>query len=129
MIEMSMLNMIIVGESLFFFVMGLVALIKPSFVTCVFREPTIAADMRNEVRAVYGGFGLAMCLALALTLYLDELRAGILFTVSIALLGMAFGRLVSFFIESVDGKNPAIFLLVEIVLGSGLLYAWSITAV
>ena len=49
---------------------------------------------RSEVRAVYGGFGLAIAGVLVFAAIADgDLRKGILITVGAALAGMAFGRL------------------------------------
>lgn len=117
-------NTIIAIEALFFFVMGAVALAKPSFVTGVFGEPQISADMRNEVRAVYGGFGLAIAIVLLLAIFMVEIRDGVFITVGAALLGMAIGRIISFTIERPASKFPAIFMLLEFLLGGELIYLW-----
>ena len=47
-----------------FLLMGLGALWRPVLVTAQFGIPSLTRDGRNEVRAVYGGFGLAMALVL-----------------------------------------------------------------
>lgn len=52
-------------------------------------------ESRAEIRAVYGGFGLAIAGMLALAAAGHPAREGILITVAAALGGMAFGRLVS----------------------------------
>ena len=52
------------------------------------------ARVAAEVRAVYGGFGLAIAGVLVFAAIADgDLRKGILITVGAALAGMAFGRL------------------------------------
>ena len=43
-----------------FLLMGVGAFAKPELVTRQFGIDALDADGRNEVRAVYGGFGLAM---------------------------------------------------------------------
>ena len=59
---------------------------------------------RSEIRAVYGGFGLAIAAVLA---YADfrggDVQKGILITVGVALAGMALGRIVS---AVVDDRTP-----------------------
>ena len=58
----------------------------------------------SEVRAVYGGFGLAMAAVLTYTAVdAGSNRTGITLPVGIGLAGMAFGRLVS---AVVDGRTP-----------------------
>ena len=118
-----MLVSIVILESLFFFVMGSVALASPRFVTSLFGELEIGADMRNEVRAVYGGFGVAIGALLLVSMWMPGIQSGVLITVGVALLGMALGRFISFLIEPVEGKLPALFAVVEVFLGGALLLA------
>lgn len=88
---------LIVIVGVLFFGMGCVALATPAIVPrqfgMTFGEP--ADDGRAEVRAVYGGFGLAMAAVLAFALTNDAARDGIVLTVGAALAGMAGGRLLS----------------------------------
>ncbi|MEM7467541.1 MAG: DUF4345 domain-containing protein [Pseudomonadota bacterium] len=109
-------------EIIFFACMGGVALFKPSIVTGIFGQQKTGPDMRNEVRAVYGGFGLAIAAVLGSCFYLAAYQAGILLTVSAALLGMAFGRVISRLVERTDGWYPWLFFFVECTLGFGLLF-------
>lgn len=104
--------------------MGVVALLKPAFVTSIFGQPSIGADMRNEVRAVYGGFGVAISAVLLASLWLPGIQSGVLLTVGMALLGMAGGRLVSFLTEPTVGKFPLVFTVAEVLLGGALLFAY-----
>lgn len=106
-----------------FFLMGVVALIRPKTVTENFGVPTISPDMRNEVRAVYGGFGVAMCAILLATFQYPEIRSGVLLSVAVALLGMAAGRAIGFTIERPSGKSPYLYFVGEIILAALLLYA------
>jgi hypothetical protein len=71
--------------AVFFLGMGIYALAAPAALVRPFGITLGESASRSEVRAVYGGFGLAD----------GELRTGILITVAAALAGMAFGRLVS----------------------------------
>ena len=115
--------MIVVLEAAFFFVMGVVALVAPAFVVGLFGETNIGPDMRNEVRAVYGGFGVAIAAVLLASLKVEAIRSGVYLVVATALFGMACGRIVSFLLEQRLGLFPAVFLVVELLLGSALLYA------
>lgn len=108
----------------FFAGMGLVALLQPERVLAFFGTRSLTRDGRNEVRAVYGGFGLAIAILLLGTLsFLSSLRDGILFTVAVALLGMAAGRLISAAIDGNPGRYVWIFFAVELVLAAMLLRA------
>jgi hypothetical protein len=119
------MNMIVAGVATAFAAMGLVALARPAAIGTYFDVEYASVDGRNEVRAVYGGFGLAMSLALVLTMQMPELRAGILACVSLALAGMAAGRVLSAKIER-PGFWPWLFCGIEAI-GAGLL-ASTITA-
>ena len=76
-----------------FLLMGMGALARPTLVTAQFGMPDLTAAGRNEVRAVYGGFGIFMALALLVALWQPDLRDGILFAVAAALGGMAAGSM------------------------------------
>jgi hypothetical protein len=106
-----------------FGVMGIGALVSPQRVSRQFDIPTLTAAGRNEVRAVYGGFGLAMAAGLAAALALPGLRAGVFLTVAAALAGMAGGRLVSAGIDRTLGRLPALYLVLEAVMAAALAYA------
>lgn len=83
----------------FFFCMGLGAIVKPKLAETIMKLGIDNAVARNEVRAVYGGFGLFTAILLVVSPQLPELQKGIILTVAISLAGMASGRVVSFFIE------------------------------
>ena len=95
--------------------MGIVALVAPRYVFTFFGAEAQTADIRNEIRAVYGGFGLAMAAVLIVT-RAGDLAAGVQLTIAIALLGMAAGRVVAFFLER-TGPWPWVFLVSEAVVG------------
>lgn len=78
-----------------FLAMGMGAMLKPVMVTKPFGIPDLSAAGRNEVRAVYGGFGLMMAVALGVALRQPDIREGILLVVAAALAGMAAGRVAS----------------------------------
>jgi hypothetical protein len=104
-----------------FLIMGLYALIDPQATLEVFTSQKLNPDMRNEIRAVYGGFGVAVAGVLAATLWFPALTFGARLTTAIIILGMAFGRIVSFSIEPASSNAPGLFLMVEIILAAMLL--------
>lgn len=103
--------------------MGAVALVRPARVTEQFGIERLTADGRNEVRAVYGGFGAAMALTLGTAVLVEPLRAGVGFTVGAAALGMAIGRLVSATIDRSFGRAPRLYFIIESIAASTLVYA------
>lgn len=111
------------GVALLFVVMALVAFASPATVVAYVGIMELTVDGRNEVRAVYGGFGLVIAGLLAVAPYWPRFGPGILLTVSLSLFGMALGRAVSRAVDGGAGIYPWMFFVVEIVLGSFLLAA------
>jgi hypothetical protein len=95
----------------FFVGMGLLALASPESISRTFEMPTLTPAGRNEIRAVYGGFGLAVAAMLVLALYTPSLRAGVLLAVAGSLAGMAGGRLVAALVERPTAFYPSWFYL------------------
>ncbi|MBX9641850.1 MAG: DUF4345 domain-containing protein [Mycobacteriaceae bacterium] len=84
--------------------MGVYALAAPARMIRVFGITLPVRESRSEVRAVYGGFGVAVAGALALAAFqASPVRTGIMITVGLALAGMALGRVVS---AVVEGRTP-----------------------
>jgi hypothetical protein len=108
----------------FFLLMGIYALAWPEGVLRLFGTPSLTSDGRSEVRAVYGGFGIAIAAVLVLGLCSPEIARGIYLTVAMALGGMAVGRVVSRGIDGEAGPYPRLFLVVEVVLAAVLLAAF-----
>lgn len=106
--------------ALFFFGMGLAALVRPAFVVGLYGMTPDSPEARNEVRAVYGGFGLAIGAVLLWALHDPAAQRGVLLTVGVALVGMAFGRLVGFAIER-TGPIPVLTCVGELILAAMLL--------
>jgi hypothetical protein len=106
-----------------FLVMGLIAFASPAFVTGLFgtTEPTV--DGRNEVRAVYGGAGLAIAALVAVAPHWPRFGPGILLTVALWLFGMALGRVISRAADGGAGFYPWLFFALEIVAGGALIWA------
>lgn len=103
--------------------MGLVALVRPAAIWAPFGVSPTTPDSRNEVRAVYGGFGVAVAGLLLAALGADDaVRDGIVLAVATALGGMALGRVVGFAVERPGRWFPApFFLVVEVSLAAALL--------
>jgi hypothetical protein len=106
-----------------FAAMGLMALVRPEGIVAYFGTRELTRDGRNEVRAVYGGFGLAIAALLCGAQYHAALRPGALLAVAVALLGMAGGRVVSALLDGPPGRWPWIFMGVELAGGAALLGA------
>ncbi|WP_067814329.1 DUF4345 domain-containing protein [Nocardia inohanensis] len=106
----------------FFLVMGCAALIRPTEILRPFGIRVDTAAARSEVRAVYGGFGVAMAAILVVAAVQGgDLRTGITLTVAAALAGMAVGRLVSALLDRRTAFYPVWFyFLVEAVAAAAL---------
>jgi Domain of unknown function (DUF4345) len=107
--------------AVFFLGMGLYALAAPAALIRPFGVTPETPTSRSEIRAVYGGFGLAIALVLVYAAVEPAHRTGILITVGAALAGMAFGRIVS---TVVDDRTPFypnwFYCLVEAVAAAAL---------
>jgi hypothetical protein len=118
-------SLIIASIAVFFFAMGVYALAAPAALASPFHLTVATPEARSEVRAVYGGFGIAMAGVLgAAALDLGDIRSGVATTVGFALIGMAAGRLVSRLVDTSVKFYPIWFYFgVELVGGSLLLLA------
>jgi hypothetical protein len=111
--------------AIFFAGMGAAALVRPAIIWTPFGvEPTTPAA-RNEVRAVYGGFGIAVAILLVVA---DQsaagFRDGVVVAVAVALAGMAAGRVVGFAVEPRSvGRFTLLFGAIEVLLAYALLEA------
>jgi len=103
--------------AVFFLGMGVYALAAPAALVRPFGITLGESASRSEVRAVYGGFGLAIAGVLVYAVVADEdVRRGILITVGVALAGMAFGRLTAAVLGDRTAFYPNWFyFLVELV--------------
>ena len=101
--------------------MGVVGLAKPQFIMDIFGVQ-LTLDGRNEVRAVYGGFGVFIAGALVWALQSPRYAAGIILAVAIALAGMAAGRVVSLLIER-PGVKPIALMVMEIATAAALYFS------
>jgi hypothetical protein len=116
-------TLVIIVVAVFFFGMGVSGLVAPAALIKPFRMVADSAEARSEVRAVYGGFGVAIGGLLLMALGdPGGTRAGVLVTVAVALLGMAFGRLVARAVERPAAFYPLwCYFWVEVVAAGALL--------
>ncbi len=123
---MSVTSNVVVGVNAVFFAgMGVRALTAPAEMLRPFGITLGEAASRAEVRAVYGGFGLAIAAILGYAIAAPEqIRIGIVVTVSVALLGMAFGRVCAALAGDRTSFYPNQFYgIVEVILAASLLWA------
>lgn len=108
-----------------FALMGAAALARPAFVLEQFGVAVETAEGRNEVSAVYGGFGLAVAAVLAVTTLADSAaRAGVALALAVALGGMAAGRLIAAARERPRGAYPVwTYFAIELAAGAALVPA------
>jgi len=101
---------------MFYLSLGVAALARPATLLAGFGLAAQVVDARNEVRAVYGGFPLAVAGLVAWSLSGAADAKGILIALAVASLGMAAGRLVSAAIDRQLGLLPTVFFVIELAL-------------
>ncbi|NKY88617.1 DUF4345 domain-containing protein [Nocardia veterana] len=110
--------------AVFFGGMGLYALIAPALLARPFQFRVAGAVSRSEIRAVYGGFGVAMAAVLGWSAVGDgPQHSGTALTVGVALAGMAAGRVVSRLCDAPTGFYPIWFYCLVEVIGAGAVLA------
>ncbi|MBB5911707.1 apolipoprotein N-acyltransferase [Nocardia transvalensis] len=115
---------VLVAAGIFFAGMGIYALAAPAALVRPFRLTPDAAESRSEVRAVYGGFGLAVAGVLWWAASgTDDLRSGAALTVGVALAGMAAGRVISRVLDAGTAFYPIWFYCLVEVVGAALVLA------
>lgn len=113
---------VIALAAVFFLAMGVFALAAPAKMIEPFGITLPRPESRSEVRAVYGGFGLAIAGVLAYAAVSPSARTGIMLTVGVALAGMAVGRVVSAVVDARTSFYPNWFYcIVEAVSAAALL--------
>lgn len=111
----------IVTSAVFFAGMGLYGLVAPAALVRPFGIQVTGAPARTEVRAVYGGFGLAIAGLLVVAAIDAEIRRGAVIAVAVALAGMAAGRLVGRVFDRPAAFYPTwLYFWVELVLAAAL---------
>ena len=115
---------LISAVAVFFLGMGLYALAAPASLIRPFGVTLSRPESRAEVRAVYGGFGLAIAGVLGYAALNPSVGQAILITVAVALAGMAVGRLISAVVDERTAFYPNWFyFLLEVVLAAALVLA------
>ena len=102
----------IIIVAVLFALMGIGAFVRPRTFVSPFGVTAESADARNEIQAVYGGFGLAVAATLVAASSYPQFRDGVVVTVAASLAGMAGGRAVAALRER-PGRWPVIFFFVE----------------
>ncbi len=102
---------------LLFAAMGAVMLWRPEYLSQVTGLELSTPESRSEARAVYGGFGVAMALALFTAIVYSDFRGGIMYTTGLALIGMAAGRAYAAWLERPTSPMIWGLLVGEAVLG------------
>ena len=112
--------------AVFFLGMGIYALAAPAVLVRPFGITLGESASRSEVRAVYGGFGLAVAGVLVYAAVADgDPRKGILITVAAALAGMAFGRVAAAVLGDRTSFYPNWFYCLIEAVAAGALFAVS----
>ena len=112
--------------AVFFVGMGVYALAAPAALIRPFGVTPETPTSRSEIRAVYGGFGLAIAAVLAYAAWRGgDVGKGILITVGAALAGMAFGRIVSAVIDERTPFYPNWFYFIVEAAAAAALFAVS----
>lgn len=98
---------VIAVMAVFFFAMGAFALVSPHATVRPFGITLPEPASRSEVRAVYGGYGVATGAILTVAAFDPGFhRSGITITVAVALARMAVGRLVSAVVDKRTAFYP-----------------------
>lgn len=121
--EGSLPAWVILGGAVFFGGMGLLGLLAPARLVRPFGVEVVTAEGRTEVRAVYGGFGVAIA-GLLVVAFLDGdgIRQGAVVAVAVALAGMAAGRLVGRVFDRPSAFYPIWFYFWVELIAAGLLW-------
>lgn len=98
-----------------FAAMGIVGIVAPARAVALVGIELTSAASRSEVRAIYGGFGLATGAALAYVAATGLYYTPALLAVTVALGGMAAGRLVSLVIDRDANRWVLLFLGIEVL--------------
>lgn len=119
------MSLLVAVVAIFFAGMGAAALVRPAIIWAPFGVAPTTPAARNEVRAVYGGFGIALAILLVVAdASPDGFRDGVLVATAVALAGMAAGRIVGFAVEPRGvGRFTVLFGVIEVVLALALVGA------
>jgi Domain of unknown function (DUF4345) len=105
----------VLGAALFFGAIGVSAMTRPRNLLQGFSIEAIEPESRNEIRAVYGGFPLAVAALLIFSLKRPDLSDGILIALAASSAAMAIGRIISVLVDRKLGRDPAIYIVLELI--------------
>ena len=119
------MSVLVIIVAIFFAGMGAAALVRPAVIWAPFGVAPTTPAARTEVRAVYGGFGIAVAILLVVADNASAgFRDGVLVATAVALAGMAAGRIVGFVVEPRGaGRFTLLFGVIEVVLALALVQA------
>jgi hypothetical protein len=107
----------VIAVAAFYAALGAVCLVQPERVPATFAAAEPPAPYRNEIRAIYGGFPLALAGVLVwATGASDPVREGVVLAAAVSTAGMALGRLVSVAIERPGSGSPWLWFGIEVAL-------------
>jgi hypothetical protein len=110
------MNWMVALVSSFFALMGVAALAAPAKFVSYLGSQIVRDEGRNEVRAVYGGFGLAIAGSLVWAASRPDVREGYFLCLIAACLGMAGGRVFSLIVDRSLSPTMAVAMAVEATL-------------
>jgi len=102
-----------------FTMMGFMALTDPEGAMAYMSAGPLGDDMRNEARAVYGGFGFAVGGLLAYTLWdgvAFAVSKGVRLGMAVIIAGMALGRAVSWIVDGGTSMTIVVFFVGEVLM-------------
>ncbi|WP_405489224.1 DUF4345 domain-containing protein [Nocardia sp. NBC_00511] len=115
---------VLAAVGMFFAGMGIYALAVPAALARPFGIAVQDAVSRSEIRAVYGGFGLAIAGVLWWSASgVDDMRSGAAVTVGVALAGMAAGRVLSRLVDTATAFYPIWFYCLVEAIGAAVVLA------
>ena len=113
-----------IAIAVFFLGMGVYAIVAPASLIRPFGVTPETPTSRSEIRAVYGGFGLAIAAVMGYAAFREgDVQKGILITVGVALAGMALGRVVSAVVDERTPFYPNWFYFIVEATGAAALFA------
>ena len=113
-----LVSALVIGVALFFALMGVVGLVRPERIVALVGISHLSLDGRNEIRDVYGGFGIAVPALQVAALRAPTWGPGAFLAVALALFGMAAGRVVSMAVDRRIGGYPVLFFAGEVAMGA-----------
>ena len=119
------MSVLVIIVAISFAGMGAAALVRPAVIWAPFGVAPTTPAARNEIRAVYGGFGIAVAIVLVVADNASAgFRDGALVATAVALAGMAAGRIAGFVVEPRGvGRFTVLFGVIEVVLALALVQA------